>query len=235
MNFRILATLSCLGLAACATTYTQPRPADYDPNYGVQSNVAQERSLFSSDEKTLSDADIARVLEFDYTAPPQSRIAILPFGWAAWSGWSEQMAIATDTIDREVVSRLRSSARVYDATFLPSILVPEKRTVPFMREAAARYQADLLLAFRSSCQTFEKYRILSPSQARAFCSVEAVVLDVRTGLVPFVATNTRTFNAVKKDEDLNFRETVLRSQLEAIGYALGEISREVVRFVERQQ
>jgi hypothetical protein len=197
--------------------------------------VSQERSLFSSDEKILSDADIARILEYNYTAPPLSRIAIMPFGWAAWSGWSEQMAIATDTIDNQVISSLRSSSRVYDATFLPSILVPEKRTVPFLREAGARYQADLLLAFRTACQTFERYRLFKANQTRAFCSVEAVLLDVRTGLVPFVATSTKTFVAVESPTDLNLRETILRSQLEAIGNALGEISQNIVRFIERQQ
>jgi hypothetical protein len=81
----------------------------YEPAYEVQRNGAQEGSLFSSDEKTLSDADIARVLEYKYVAPPRSRIAILPFGWGAWSGWPEQMAIATDTIDKQVISVLRSS------------------------------------------------------------------------------------------------------------------------------
>ena len=58
----------------------------------------------------------------------------------------------------------------------------------FLREAAARYQADLLLLFRSSCRTFERYRLFEQDQARAFCAVESVMLDVRTGLVPFVAT-----------------------------------------------
>jgi hypothetical protein len=227
--------MACLGLTACATTYTESRPADYDSAYGVQTNVSQERSLFSSDEKILSDADIARILEYNYTAPPLSRIAIMPFGWAAWSGWSEQMAIATDTIDNQVISSLRSSSRVYDATFLPSILVPEKRTVPFLREAGARYQADLLLAFRTACQTFERYRLFKANQTRAFCSVEAVLLDVRTGLVPFVATSTKAFVAVESPADLNLRETILRSQLEANGNALGEISQNIVRFIERQQ
>lgn len=221
----------CLILSACASMYTQPRPAEY-----VVSSSADDRSdssLFGSDAQVLSDADIADILEYEYKPPPLSRIALLPFGWSAWAGWSEDMAMATDAVDSQVLSVLRSSARIFDASFLPSILVPEQRSVPFLREAAARYQADLLLVFRSSCQSFERYRLLQADQTRAFCGVEAVLLDVRTGLVPFVATSSQTFDAVQSGSDLNFRETVLRAQLDAIATALGDVSAAVVRFVEQ--
>jgi hypothetical protein len=221
----------CFALSACTTTYTQPRPQDYEAD-----QPGNEASLFSSDSQVLSDADIARVLDHKYTAPRQMRIAILPFGWSTWSGWSEQMAVATETIDQQMIAALRASPRIYDASFVPSILIPEKRSVPYLREAAARYQADLLLAFRSRCQSFERYRFLQANKTKAFCTVEAVLLDVRTGLVPFVVTSTQNFEAVEnKQRDLNFRETILRSQLEALGIALGEVSKSLVRFVERAQ
>jgi hypothetical protein len=225
---------ACLALTACATNYTQPRPDDYaaDDNARLGA-VAVPASLFSSDAAVLSDADISRVLDYKYAPPARSRIALLPFGWSTWSGWSEQMAVATDAIDTALVSKLRSSSRVYDASFLPTILVPEKRTVPHLREAAARYQADLMLMFRSNCRSFERYRLLRANQTRAFCSVEAVLLDVRTGLVPFVVTTTKTFEAVENNADFNFRETILKSQLDAIGVALGDVSKLLVQFLER--
>src|SRR3970040_174781 len=147
----------CLLLTGCGTIYTQPRPADYlaSTNQATDSDT----SLYSSDADVLSDADIARILEYQYTAPPLSRIALLPFGWSSWAGWSEEMALATDAIDSQVLSVLRTSPRIYDASFLPSILVPDQRSVPYLREAAARYQADLLLVFRSSCRSFERSRL----------------------------------------------------------------------------
>jgi len=118
------------------------------------------------------------------------------------------------------------------ASILPSVLVPGQRTVPYLREAAARYQADLLLVFRSACRSFERYRLFQSSRARAYCGVEAVLLDVRTGLVPFVATSTQSYDVEESEADLNFRETVLRSQLEAIGAGLLEVSQSVARFIE---
>jgi hypothetical protein len=224
---------ACFLLTACAATYTQPRPEDYE-SLDAPAQAAGT-SLFSSDAGVLGDADIARVLDYRYTPPARSRIAVLPLGWNAWTGWSEPMALAADAVNTALVAQLRGSPRVYDASFLPTMLVPEKRTVPYLREAAARYQADLLLMFRQGCRSFEKYRLFSANQTRAFCNVEAVLLDVRTGLVPFVANATQAFEAEQKDRDLNFRETVLNAQLNAIGTALGEVAEATVRFLESAQ
>ena len=217
-------------LTGCATTFTTARPADF---FSANRNTGDDLqgSLFTSDAAVLSDSDLTRILEYKYSAPAQSRIALLPFGWNTWSGWSEEMAVSTSAVDADVLSTLRASPRIYDASFLPSILIPETRKLPFLREAAARYQADLLLAFRSSCQSFQRYRLLSDT-TRAWCSVEAILLDVRTGLVPFAASSTQNFQAEEADEDLNFRETVMRAQLESIASALGEISEAIVEFVE---
>lgn len=228
---RYVLLAACGALTACAATYTQPRPEDYAIE--AAQRAGGETSLFSSDAEVLIDADIARVLEYQYTPPARSRIALLPLGWNAWSSWSEQMSVATEDVNAALVARLRASSRVYDASFLPGILVPDKRTVPFLREAAARYQADLLLLIRPGCRSFEKYRLFSANQTRALCSVKAVLLDVRTGLVPFVATATQAFRAEQNDKDLSFRETVMKSQLDAIAAALGEVSQATVQFLER--
>ena len=59
-----------------------------------------------------------------------------------------------------------------------------------------------------------------------------MLLDVRTGLVPFVATATRNYDLERSDEDLTFRETVLKAQLGAVAAALGDVSSAVTRFLE---
>lgn len=222
-------------LTACSTTFTTARPAEYTADFNSASGASgasAASSLFATDSALLGDSDIARILAHRYEAPPLSRIALLPFGFSAWSGWSEELAIATADIESKVLATLMDSPRVYDAALLPSILVPEKRTVPYLREAAARYQADLLLLFRSSCRTFERYRVFEQNQTRAFCAVESVLLDVRTGLVPFVATATHNYDLERSDEDLTFRETVLKAQLGAVAAALGDVSSAVTRFLE---
>ncbi|MCZ6880362.1 MAG: hypothetical protein O7F13_04450 [Gammaproteobacteria bacterium] len=219
-------------LSGCAATlFTADRPGEY--YQGSSEFKSENNSLFSSDTIVLSDTEIERILNYRYEVPPLNRVAILPFGWSVWSGWSEEMAVATEDVNEKLIKKLRASSKIYDASFLPSILIPEKRTVPYIREAAARYQADLVLVFRSACRSFQKYRFFRADKVRAYCSVEAVLLDVRSGLVPFVAVVTRNYNTEKSESDLNLRETILRSQLSAIADALEEVSSAIVGFLAK--
>lgn len=224
----ILVTMS-LVLTGCTTPMsTQSRPDSY---YDAAVSNPSEGSLFSGDAETLSDEAIRSILAYKYEAPALSRIALMPFGREIWSGWSEELALASEQMQTEVLNKLQSSPKVYDASYLPSILVPQTRTVPHLREAAARYQADLLLVYRSYCQSFEKYRLFGADTSRAYCGVEAVLLDTRTGLVPFTTVASRSYDVVRNTADANFRETMLRAQLDATTAAMGDVSSEIVEFL----
>ena len=143
-----------LVLAACATPVsTMSRPDAY---YGLERSSKVEESLFSGDAATLSDDAIRTILNYKYEPPELSRVALMPFGREIWSTWSEELSLASEKMQLEVLDVLRASPKIYDASYLPSILVPKNRTVPYLREAAARYQADLLFVYRSYCQSFER-------------------------------------------------------------------------------
>ena len=229
-SFLLLMLMLVLAATACTVqpASTVSRPDTYYESVAVDPPVA---SLFTADADVLSDEAIATALDFRYAPPALSRIALMSFAPDSWSEWSEELAVASERMKTDVADRLLASPHVYDASYLPSILVPQVRTVPHLREAAARYQADLLLVYRSYCRSFERYRTFSADETRAFCGVEAVLLDTRTGLVPFTSTATRAFEAQQNDADMNFRETILKAQLKAINEALGDISAEVVIFL----
>jgi len=221
--------VSFLLISSCAATVSPDmRPDAYYES--VDSDQSSE-SLFSGDAETLSDDAIQKILAHKYEPPTLSRIALMPFGRQVWSSWSEEFALASERIQSDVLDTLRASPRIYDASYLPSILVPQTRTVPRLREAAARYQADLLLVYRSYCQSFERYRFFAADRSRAYCGVEAVLLDTRTGLVPFTTVATRTYDVVENATDTNFRETRLRAQLDATATAMGDVSAEIVQFL----
>ncbi len=228
LRFTILLGLASLVSGCGVPVSTMSRPDAYFDSAG---SVATEQSLFSGDAETLSDEAIRTILEFKYEPPPLSRIALMPFGREVWSTWSEELALASESLQARVLDEPRASPKVYDASYLPSILVPEHRTVPRLREAAARYQADLLLVYRSYCQSFDRYRFFAADESRAYCGVEAVLLDTRTGLVPFTSVATRSYDVVETAADTNFRETRLRAQLDATAAAMGDVSTEVVRFL----
>ncbi len=128
-----------LGLAVWLVGCTAPvstlsRPDAYYESLGTNETGG---SLFSGDAETLSDDAIQKILAFQYEPPPLSRIALMPFGREIWSSWSEELALASENLEAKVLDELRASPKVYDASYLPSILVPQNRTVPHLREAAA--------------------------------------------------------------------------------------------------
>ena len=119
-----------------------------------------------------------------------------------------------------MVKALKASPQLTEVRLLPSLLVPEKRTVPYLREAAARIQADLLFVYSSRIQTFRRDRFLKSDEIHAQCVAEAVLLDVRTGIVVHTGKATENIAMTKSQTDANFSETVARAEAEARGKTL---------------
>lgn len=192
----------------------------------------EEPSLFRSDTEVLSDSAIRRILAYRLTLPDSNRVAILHFSERTLSSyrWSTP-SYATDTLLTGFIAALSGSARIKEASLLPTLLVPARRTVGYLREAAARYQADLLFVFRTDCQTFERYRIFAADEVKATCSVESVLIDTRTGIVPFTANASRSFTTRKAKNDTNFGETIRRAEHQSLTEALTEIGGRTAGYV----
>jgi hypothetical protein len=188
---RCIALIFLMALAGCSTVASQARTDSYYSQASATSSN-DNAPLFKSDGGVIPDEDIKRILDYRYVFPEQNRIAILPMGQRTWwSTWSNEFAMLNAQKEQEFITALRSSSKVFDASYLPSIVVPEKRTVPYLREAAARYQADLLLIYRADCKTFEKYRVFTANESKAYCTVESVLLDTRSGIIPFTSVTTK--------------------------------------------
>ncbi|WP_444897074.1 hypothetical protein ACJJI5_14145 [Microbulbifer sp. EKSA008] len=226
---KYLIVIIAILVTGCATVATSHRPSDY---YKAGGNEANNEPLFGSTGESLGDIDIDRILNYELKLPAQNRIAILKLSNDSyWRHYSNDFTQLNETIARDFVGQLRESERVYDASFLPSMLVPEQRTVPYLREAAARYQADLLLAYRSSCRTFEKYKFIDPNETKAYCSVEVVLLDVRSGIVPFTVVSSNEFSARKELGDTNFNETIKKAEIAAVAESLKDSATQLTSFL----
>lgn len=223
-------------VGGCTAISTAPHPDSYyiESAY-TQRDAESDEPLFASDGEGFSEEMIRRIFAHPYKPQPQNRIAILTSGQAYWFGWSDELARAGAEVQLNLVKTLRASPLVYDASYLPSLLVPEKKTVGRYREAAARYQADLLLIYRSTCQSYEKYRFLSADKTKSYCSIEAVLLDTRTGIVPFTTLVSQNFSAQKNETDLNFDETIRRVELTAMRDALTVVAQEIVTFLAKSR
>lgn len=199
----------------------------------LNTDEARTYSLFPADEAVLSDETIERALNARIAFPDEARVVIVQLGKPTHWYWSEELATLSADAVHALTDTLASSPRIGSANQLPALLTPRRPTVPHLRAAAARSQGDLMLLYRVETRSFEKQRFLAAAETKAYCHVEALLLDVRTGLIPFSTVVTETFTAKEDADDVSFAETIRKAELQAIAGALRQIGREVCEFVAK--
>lgn len=222
--------LLCL-LCGCSTVSSLPRP---DSAY-QQLPAGQTGSLFPGDAATMDDKAVANALSFRVVEPARIRLAVLELPDRGtlmnWYYWQPDREAQSDSYP-DFIAALRTSPRLYDAAYLPGLMVPDKRTLPYLREAAARFQADMLIVFQTRCDMATDIKLFAPDEVRADCLVQAVVLDTRSGVVPFTSVATESVDAKKGDSDTNFAVTVRNAKNAAVQKALLSIAHDTLGFLQ---
>ncbi len=221
-----LILLSSVGCAKKKMVSEAPPPP---PSLIPDENNNLQESLFKGDQAVLSNQDIDRILNAHLTLENRHRMAVL--GVKPRWNWSEEIADIEAGDAEQFIQALKAAPQLTEVRYMPSLLVPEKRSVPYLREAAARFQADLLLVYTTQVQTFERNRLVGTDEVRARCIVESVLLDVRTGIVINTSTGTEGADAKKAPGDLNFSETVAKAEADSTGKALLKVAAAVVSYL----
>jgi hypothetical protein len=232
----ILVSISLLSLLGCAT----PRMA-YSPDY--QERPRLESSLFRSDQGILSEDAVKQIMASKVVLPAKSKVALIKFegngngssvskyyGSYYWRS-EDYLKLQQHYIDT-VSSILLASNRIVEVTPLPSLLLPKDATVPVLREAAVRLQADLLLIFRLTSDTYHEYVMFGKDKVKAFSTCEFVLFDVRTGIIPFTTIITKDVFVREQSEDMNTDELMRRAEKSASIDALSTSSNELLHFIQ---
>lgn len=221
----VLSVAMTCGCGSVATQNRQPTAFDIPP-------PPPEQSLVPTDAAALTDAEIARILEANLVIASRPRVALVHLQHRSvhWATVSQEEVV--NSVSEGVVSRLRNSRRVSDASYLPPFLVSRSPSVAQLREAAARYQADLVLLFSTDCSLHESFNAFSPNEARAYCHADSALLDVRTGLVPFASRTAETVTVREAGSEFSIAETLRRAQLAGINAAMRTNAEAVVRFID---
>lgn len=210
-----------------------PPPPSAETILGDAANQTPEASLFKGDQAILSDQDIARILGTHLKLEDRHKLAILNLG--SMNPWSEDLAATEAKNIDNLAAALKASQQFTEVRLLSSLLVPEKRTIPYLREAAARVQADLLFVYTTRIQYFRRDRFLKADEVHAQCVAESVLLDVRTGIVVHTAHASEDISARKNPGDLNFDETVARAQSDARGQAMLSLAKTVTAYLAEEK
>jgi hypothetical protein len=215
----------------CAMKKTAPSPPPLqDMSIVGDSDSRLQESLFKGDQAVLSNQDIDRILTARITMEDRHRLAVLRLN--SRSIWVQEIADLEAQNSERFLNALTASPKLTQVRFIPTLLIPERRTVPYLREAAARFQADLLLIYGTRVLTFQRDRLIGTDEVRTEAVVESVLLDVRTGIVIHTAQTSERISAKKTPGDLNFSQTVAKAQIEATGKALLKVADAILAFAE---
>jgi len=206
-----------------------------------QERPALETSLFPSDAGVLDEEAIRTILSSRFVMPSSITMALVRlrddqqtavqyYGYGYWT--SEEYLKTQQSFIDTLSGELLKSGRIEDAASIPSVLMPREPSLPVIRETGVRLQADMILVFKLTSDVYQKYRFLRTTQAKAFCTCEGFLFDVRTGIIPFSRTITKEFLATHEKPDANFNETMVRAQKEAVVLSLKDLAQQVVAFVE---
>ncbi len=199
-------------------------------------------SLFKSDQAVMDDEAIRRILSSKVVLAEKAKVALVKFpepqnaalrfyGYQYWRS-EDYLKTQQEYIDT-ITRKLAASDRVKEVILLPSLVTPAQPTIPTLREAAVRLQADLLLVFRLASDIYYQPKLFAQDQVKAYCTCEAVLLDVRTGTIPFATVTTRDRMEKKQKQDLGVNETMRRAETAAVLDSLTAVSDKLVDFLAK--
>ena len=222
-------------LTACETTRPLVNNSDFDKPSG---DTLITQSLFSDKTSTISEENIQKILEGTYKLPQQLRVAMVRLEPTPqikryyWHYWSDEQYLKTQQSYLDLFSKkFKQSSRVTKLSIIPDLLISKSPTFTSIREAAVRMQADVVVVYAVTSDIYTKYKAFSKPEIKAFATTQLIVLDVKTGLIPFSTIVTKDFLSQKKKEELDNSEAASRIQNEAVLSTISDIGQKITEFL----
>ena len=227
-----MATAVFISSCETASKLSSPTPAS-GPEYA---DTLITQSLFNDRSSTINEEGIQKILDGNYKLPQQLRVAIVKLEPQLkahyWSYWNDEEYLKTQQAYLDLFSeKFRQSSRVTKLTIIPDLLISKTPSFTSIREAAVRMQADIVVVYSITGDLYSKYKLFTKTDIKAFATTQLIVLDVRTGLVPFSTIVTKDYLSQKRKEEMGYLEARNRIQNEAVLLTISEIGQQVIEFL----
>jgi hypothetical protein len=194
------------------------------------------QSLFNDKTSTISEENIQKILNGTFKLPQQLRVAIVrlePKPQLKRYYWSDEQYLKTQQSYLDLfVYKFKQSSQVTKISIIPDLLASKTPSFTNIREAAVRMQADAVVIYAITSDIYSKYKVFSKADIKAFATTQLIILDVRTGLIPFSAIVTRDFLSQKNKEELDNAEAASRIQNEAVLLTINDIGQKITEFLK---
>jgi len=233
---KITLLAAILSFAASCTT-TRPVNNNLSGKY-ISGDTIITQSLFNDNTSTISEENIQRILEGNYKLIPQLRVAMINLEASSQlkkayvNYWNDEQYLKTQQSYLELFAeKFLQSSRVTKLSIIPNILISKSPSFTNIREAAVRMQADIVVIYSITGDVYSRYKLFSKSDIKAFATIQLIVLDIRTGLIPFSTIVSKDFLSQKKKEELDNAEAVRRIQNDAVLLTINEVGQKISIFL----
>ena len=117
-------------------------------------------------------------------------------------------------------------------SIIPDLLISQNPTFVNIREAAVRTQADIVAIYSITSEIYSKQKVFSPDIIKAFATIEFMLLDVRTGLIPFSTIVTNDFQSKRQKDDFDGEDARNRVKNEAVLLSINEIGEQLTKYLK---
>ena len=220
--------------ASCHTTGQMSAGTATD--YG-NSDTSITQSLFNDKGSTISEEGIQKILEGHYKLPSSLRVGIIRLDNVQKRRYyetDEEYAKTQQSYLDLFAVKFRQSPGVRTVSVIPDILTSRSPSFTTIREAAVRMQSDLVLVYSINSDLYSRYKIFSNPDMKAYATIQLVLLDVRTGLIPFSTVVTKDYLSKKNKGEMDISEAMSRVQKEAVLAAIEEAGQKIVGFLGQQ-
>jgi uncharacterized ubiquitin-like protein YukD len=239
MNRLFFAALGILILAGCAHNKVSTSP-DYMNSEDNKHKSQLKASLFSG-AAALNDQQVQNLLTSKIILPKKPKLVIIRLSPSQYSYdiyyRNEQSfnskAFSLNEINTQGFIKILTDSKIFsDVSILPNFMIMNESNFEILRTAALRAQADLALITKTETFTDWQFNFSTSNHAKALATVESIIIDTRTGTVPFSSITSEIATENKREEDYGMNDTMNRAKSVAEGAALNKTSEDFVNFLK---
>lgn len=230
---KFIATLPVLFFIFSCGTY-RPVAENSNSGYAYNADTLITQSLFNDKNASISEDNIQRLLDGNYQLPAKLRVAVVRLdNNASRRSWNDEDFLKTQQSYLDsFTAKLRQSPRVQKVSVVPEIVIAKAPSFTQLREAAVRLQSDIVIVYSITSDIYSRYKMFSSPDLKAFATTQLILLDVRTGMVPFSTIVTKDQFSKKTKTELDNSQASARVQHEAVLLTIDESSRQMLDFLK---
>ena len=232
----LLTVLFLLTFVSCASNSSNK---GYVQSAQYQNRAQLRGDYLKSSDKNFTHKQITDLLSKKINLRRASKIAIVRLGnentfdhnLSAIDKMGQQSQLITEQGATHFKQMTTKSKYIKDVSPIPGFIMPKESTIENLRDVAAMLQADYVLVIRSRSHTRYNFKLFKNNEAKGTTTMEAILMDVRTGVVPFTSIATVSFQDKKNEKtDFSDRDFKNRIAMGAENEAFKELSDDLVNF-----